>query len=156
MYYVWLAEGHEGMHEPVVGATADGRHKGDTFSANLAPAHSARVIGPTAVLQSFSKINYARICNGGPITIEFADTLFADEDAVRAIAAFVRTFASLGCQQMQLNTVRLEDLKDAQEHPERHRNLIVRVWGWSAYFIELAPEYQNHILQRHMYGEVYK
>ncbi len=44
-----------------------------------------------------------RICNGGPITIELADSLFADEDSVRAVAAFVRTFATLGCQQMQLN-----------------------------------------------------
>ena len=154
MYYLWLAVGRKGMGEPVVGATADGRHSGDTFSANLAPAHTARVTGPTTVLQSFSKIDYGRIYNGGPITIELADTLFADEDAVRAVAAFVRTFAISGCQQMQLNTVRLEDLRDAQEHPERHRNLIVRVWGWSAYFTDLAPEYQNHVLQRHMYGSV--
>ncbi|MCU0521920.1 MAG: pyruvate formate-lyase [Anaerolineae bacterium] len=154
MYYIWLAEGREGMHEPVVGATADGRHLGDTFSANLAPAHTARVTGPTSVLQSFSKIDYARIYNGGPITIELADTLFADEDAVRAVAAFVRTFATLGCQQMQLNTVRLEDLRSAQAHPEQYRNLIVRVWGWSAYFVELAPEYQRHVMQRHMFGGV--
>ena len=143
-----------GCDEPVVGATADGRHRGDTFSANLAPAHTARVIGPTSVLQSFGKIDYARVYNGGPITIELADTLFADEDSVRAVAAFVKAFAILGCQQMQLNTVRLEDLRDAQEHPERYRNLIVRVWGWSAYFVELAPEYQQHIMQRHMYGAV--
>lgn len=95
-----------------------------------------------------------RICNGGPITIELADSLFADEDSVRAVAAFVRTFATLGCQQMQLNTVRLEDLQDAQINPEQHRNLIVRVWGWSAYFIELAPEYQRHIMQRHLFGEI--
>ncbi len=154
MYYLWLAEGRGGMREPLVGATADGRHRGDTFSANLAPAHTARVIGPTSVLQSFSKIDYGRVYNGGPITIELADTLFADEDSVRAVAAFVKAFAILGCQQMQLNTVRLEDLCDAQEHPERHRNLIVRVWGWSAYFVELAPEYQQHIMQRHMYGAV--
>lgn len=154
MYYLWLAQGRGGMREPVVGATADGRHRGDTFSANLAPAHMARVIGPTSVLQSFAKIDYGRIYNGGPITIELADSLFADEDSVRAVAAFVRTFATLGCQQMQLNTVRLEDLQDARINPEQHRNLIVRVWGWSAYFIELAPEYQQHIMQRHLYGEI--
>lgn len=154
MYYLWLAQGRGGMREPVVGATADGRHRGDTFSANLAPAHTARVIGPTSVLQSFSKIDYSRVYNGGPITIELADSLFADEDSVRAVAAFVQTFATLGCQQMQLNTVQLDALQDAQISPEQHRNLIVRVWGWSAYFVELALEYQRHIMQRHLYGEI--
>lgn len=154
MYYVWLAEGHEGMREPVVGATANGRRRGDYFSANLAPANNARVPGPTAVLESFGKIDYARVFNGGPITVEIADTVFRDAESVRAVAMFVRTFAHLGCQQLQLNTVRLDDLRDARVHPERHRNLIVRVWGWSAYFVDLAPEYQSHVMRRHMYAGV--
>ena len=47
-----------------------------------------------------------------------------------------------------------EALRRAQEHPELHRNLIVRVWGWSGYFCELAPEYQNHVIQRHLYQTV--
>ena len=63
----------------------------------------------------------------------------------------MRAFASLGCQQMQLNSLNLETLLEAKEHPERYRNLIVRVWGWSGYFCELSPEYQDHILKRHMY-----
>lgn len=154
MYYIWLAEGHEGMFEPVVGATANGRHKRSYFSANLAPAANTRVAGPTAVLQSFSQIDYSRIYNGGPITIELADTVFGDAESILKVAQLVRAFAELGCQQMQLNTVVLEDLLDAQTHPELHHNLIVRVWGWSAYFVDLAPEYQTHILQRHLYEDV--
>jgi len=154
MYYVWLAEGHEGMREPVVGATANGRRRGDYFSANLAPANNARVPGPTAVLASFSKIDYGRVYNGGPITVEIADTVFSDADSIRAVAMFVRAFARLGCQQLQLNTVRLDDLRDARVHPERHRNLIVRVWGWSAYYVDLAPEYQSHVIKRHLYSGV--
>ncbi len=154
MYYVWLAEGHDGMFEPVVGATANGRQRGSYFSANLAPAVNTRVAGPTAVLQSFSQIDYSRVYNGGPITIEIADTLFGDAESILKVAQFVRAFAELGCQQLQLNTVVLDDLLDAQHHPELHRNLIVRVWGWSAYFVDLAPEYQTHILQRHLYENV--
>ena len=64
----------------------------------------------------------------------------------------VRTFAQLGCQQLQLNTVNLETLLDAKKHPEKHKNLIVRVWGWSGYFCELGPEYQDHVIARHIYA----
>jgi len=49
---------------------------------------------------------------------------------------------------LQLNTVSRDKLLDAQEHPERYRNLIVRVWGWSGYFVELDKCYQDHILKR--------
>ncbi len=152
MYYVWLARGHDGMREPVVGATANGRRRGEFFSANLAPASNARGRGPISVLKTFSKIDYRRICNGGPITMELSDAIFRDPDSVRKVAMLIRTFAQLGCQQLQLNTINLDTLLDAKAHPERHRNLIVRVWGWSAYFTELAPEYQDHIINRHLYS----
>jgi len=151
MYYLWLAQGHAGMREPVVEATADGRKRGAPFSANLAPAPGAPVAGPLSVLQSFSHIDYRRVINGGPVTLELSDTVFRNPEALGKVAMLVRTFASLGCQQMQLNSLNYETLLDAKEHPEQYRNLIVRVWGWSGYFCELSPEYQDHILKRHMY-----
>ena len=152
MYYVWLAEGHAGMREPAVAATADGRRRGAYFSANLAPSPAVKARGPISVLQSFSKIDYRRICNGGPITLELSDTVFRGEDSLRKVAMLVRTFAQLGCQQLQLNTINVETLKDAKRHPERHKNLIVRVWGWSGYFCELEEPYQNHVIARHAFG----
>jgi len=151
MYYVWLARGHEGMREPVVGATADGRRAGDFFSSSLAPSPGARVSGPTAVLRSFSKLDYNRICNGGPITMELSESVFSHPQSLRKVAQLVQGFARLGCQQLQLNTLNVDTLRDAKVHPERHRGLIVRVWGWSGYFCELAPEYQDHIIARHMH-----
>ncbi len=151
MYYIWLATGHAGMREPVVGATADGRQQGEPFSANLAPSPGARGRGPISTLQSFAKIDYRRVCNGGPITLELSDSVFRDADAIRKTALLVRAFAQLGCQQLQLNSLNLETLIDAKAHPEKHQNLIVRVWGWSGYFCELAPEYQDHIIARHFY-----
>jgi formate C-acetyltransferase len=151
MYYIWLAEGHDGMREPLVGATADGRVSGEPFSANLAPAPGVRVRGPISTLQSFSKIDYRRICNGGPITMELSDTVFRDPESIRKVAMLVRMFVQLGCQQLQLNSLNVETLLDAKAHPEQHKNLIVRVWGWSGYFCELAPEYQDHIIARSLY-----
>ncbi len=68
------------------------------------------------------------------------------------MALLVRTFAQLGCQQLQLNSLNLETLLDAKAHPEKHKNLIVRVWGWSGYFCELDRAYQDQIIGRHVYG----
>lgn len=150
MYYVWLARGAEGMVEPVVGATADGRKRGDFFSSSLAPAQGVKVTGPFGILQSFAKLDYARVANGGPITLELSDTVFRNSDSIGKVADLVALFQRLGCQQLQLNTLNVEDLKDAKKHPDRHRNLVVRVWGWSGYFCELSEEYQDHIIRRHM------
>ena len=151
MYYIWLATGHAGMREPVVGATADGRRRGEPFSANLSPSLGVCVRGPISLLQSFAKIDYQRICNGGPITMELSDTVFRNTESIRKTAMLVRTFTQLGCQQLQLNSLSLETLLDAKAHPEKHKNLIVRVWGWSGYFCELAPEYQDQIIARHYF-----
>ena len=57
----------------------------------------------------------------------------------------------MGGHQLQLNAVNTEKLLDAQAHPEKHRQLVVRIWGWSAYFVELDAEYQNHVLKRQQY-----
>ncbi|MEN6608318.1 MAG: pyruvate formate lyase family protein, partial [Bryobacteraceae bacterium] len=151
MYYVWLARGKPGDTDCPIGATADGRHNGDFFSANLAPSPQTLMRGPISVLQGFSGIDYNRICNGGPITMEIADLAFSGPESLEKCAKLVRTFAQLGCQQLQLNAVNAEKLLDAKRHPERHRNLIVRVWGWSGYFCELAPEYQDHVIARYQY-----
>ncbi|MGB8212107.1 MAG: pyruvate formate lyase family protein [Anaerolineales bacterium] len=151
MYYIWLSRGHDGMREPVVGATADGRVSGEPFSANLAPSPGVLVRGPISTLQSFSKLDFRRICNGGPVTMELSDSVFRDSESIRKVAMLVRIFVQLGCQQLQLNSLNVETLLDAKVHPEKHKNLIVRVWGWSGYFCELAPEYQDHVLARSLY-----
>jgi len=153
MYYVWLARGHEGMREPVVGATADGRRAGEFFSSSLAPSPDVFVRGPLSVLQSFGKIDYRRICNGGPLTMELSDSLFRGRDAAQKVALFIHAFVKSGCQQLQLNTLNVDTLRDAQRRPELHKNLVVRVWGWSGYFCELDKPYQNQIIGRHIYGE---
>ncbi len=156
MYYLWLARGRDDgpLPEPVVGATADGRRQGDPFGANLAPTPGTDLRGPISVLQSYAKVDYDRICNGGPITLELSDSVFRGDESIDKVAALVRTFATLGGQQLQLNALSASQLLEAKAHPERHRDLIVRVWGWSGYFCELSPEYQDHVIARHLHAEV--
>ena len=63
----------------------------------------------------------------------------------------MRFFILRGGHQLQLNAVNAEKLKDAQKHPENYGQLVVRIWGWSAYFVELDREYQDHVIARQEY-----
>ena len=140
MYYIWYSE-----H---LGATPDGRHAGDPFSANYSPSLNVKFDGVLSVIHSFTKPHLGRVCNGGPLTLEFHDTLFRNDEGTRKVARLVQLFVENGGHQLQLNAINRDTLLDAQKHPEDHKNLIVRVWGWSGYFNELDLEYQNHIIKR--------
>ena len=104
--------------------------------------------GPLSVMQSFTKPNLGKVCNGGPLTMEFHSTVFRGDDGIHKVALLVKKFIDAGGHQLQLNSVNHETLLDAQAHPENYQNLIVRVWGWSAYFVELDKEYQDHVIAR--------
>ena len=80
--------------------------------------------------------------------MEIHDSVFRNEEGVKKVAALVKAFITLGGHQLQLNAINREALLDAQKHPEAHKNLIVRVWGWSGYFVDLDTEFQNHIISR--------
>ena len=140
MYYIW--------HAANIGATADGRTAQEPLPANYAPTLNTRLNGPASLIRSFTKPNLTRVVNGGPLTIEFHDSVFRDQEAISKVAMLVRSFVVNGGHQLQLNTVNRERMLDAQKHPENYKNLIVRVWGWSGYFVELDKCYQDHIIER--------
>lgn len=131
-----------------LGATADGRHAYAPFSANYSPAPTARTAGPISAIKSFTKTDLSRACNGGPFTVEIHDTVFRNDEGERKVAALIKTFFDLGGHQMQINAVNRDVLLDAKAHPENYPGLIVRVWGWSGYFCELEPAFQDHIIRR--------
>ena len=139
-------------HRLRVGATADGRKDGDFFSASLAPSPGVRAAGVLSILQIYGQLDYRKLCNGGPITLELAPSYFRSEDSIARTAELLRAFVRAGCQQLQMNVLDHAVLRDAQIHPERHRDLIVRVWGWSGYFVELDKVYQEQIIGRCAYG----
>ncbi len=140
MYYIW--------HSKEMQATPDGRKKGEAFACNYSPSLFSRCEGPLSIIKSFSKPNLKKVANGGPLTIELHDTLFKNEESIKKVAMLVRTFMELGGHQLQINAVNRETMLDAKDHPEKYRNLIVRVWGWSGYFVELDEVYQDHIIKR--------
>ncbi len=140
MYYLW--------HANELPASPDGRLKGQPFSANYAPALDVPVKGPLSVIRSFTTPDLGRVCNGGPLTIEVHDSAFREADGVEKVAQLVKFFVDRGGHQLQINAINRETLLDAQKHPELHRHLIVRVWGWSGYFIELDKPYQDQVIRR--------
>ena len=140
MYYIW--------HASDLGATVDGRLAEEPLPANYAPALNTRLNGPVSLIASFTKPDLSRVINGGPLTIEFHDSVFRETEAITKVAQLVRFFISRGGHQLQLNTVNRDQLLDAKAHPDKYRNLIVRVWGWSGYFVELDECYQDHIIER--------
>lgn len=144
MFYVWQGQ--------KLGATADGRRSGEAFGANYSPSLFAKLPGPVSVVESFTAPDLSRTINGGPLTLEFAAGTLRDDESVRKVAAFVRYFILRGGHQLQLNAVDLETLRQAQLHPECYPRLIVRVWGWSAYFVELDRCYQDHVMARQEYA----
>jgi len=140
MYYLW--------HVKDIGASADGRKKGDPLSANFSPAMNVKLNGPISIIRSFSKPDMKRIMNGGPLTLELHDTVFRNPESIRKVSYLVKSYMDMGGHQLQINAVNRERLLEAKAHPELHKNLIVRVWGWSGYFTELDEVYQDHIIQR--------
>ncbi|MBR4461978.1 MAG: hypothetical protein IKS51_05295 [Erysipelotrichaceae bacterium] len=142
MYYLWYAD--------EIGASADGRRKKEPFAANYSVSLFADV-KPFSLLKAMTSPDLTQVINGGPLTLEFHSSVFASDDAIRSVAAYVRQFILQGGHQLQLNTVNADTLRDAQKHPENYPLLIVRIWGWSAYFVELDKAYQNHVIMRQEY-----
>ena len=140
MYYLWHSSG--------LGATADGRRRGEPFGTNFSPSLFAKAPGPVSVIESFTSHDMTRLMNGGPLTLEFASSIFANEESIGKIATLLKYFVSRGGHQLQLNSVNLDTMQKAQKNPELYRNLVVRIWGWSAYFVELDKDFQDHVMQR--------
>ncbi len=136
-----------------VGATADGRKAGQPYPASFSPSIGVKANGPLSVVQAFTSFDMTKIINGGPLTLEMHDNVFRNDEGIEKVAALVKTFISLGGHELQLNSISRERLLDAQAHPEKYPDLIVRVWGWSGYFNELDVEYQNHVISRTEYGD---
>ena len=132
-------------------ATADGREAGENYPCSLSPSIGVKTEGLLSVIQSFTKHDYSNIINGGPVTLELHDSVLRNDVGISKVAQLVKKYIALGGHQLQINSVCSETLQQAQLHPEDYPNLIVRVWGWSGYFVELDRPYQDHIISRKKY-----
>ena len=131
----------------MVGATADGRKAWEPLSEGVSPVQGADRKGPTAVVKSVSKIDHART-GGTLLNQKFAPELLEDAVGLDKLASLIRTYFRLDGHHIQFNVVNGETLREAQKHPEKYGDLLVRVAGYSDYFVNLSTELQNEIIKR--------
>ncbi len=131
----------------VTGATPDGRLSGEPTSEGISPVQGADVNGPTAVVKSAAKIDH--LCTGGTLLNQkFTPSFFNYEGAYNNLTALIRSYFRMDGHHIQFNVTDAETLKKAQKNPEKYKDLIVRVAGYSDYFNDLGEDLQNEIINR--------
>ncbi len=131
----------------VTGATPDGRKAWTPVSEGISPVQGADRHGPTAVLMSAAKMDHVRT-GGTLLNQKFTPKILEGEKGVDTLVALIRSYFRLGGHHIQFNVVDAATLLEAQEHPEEHRDLIVRVAGYSDYFCDLGRSLQDEIIAR--------
>ena len=131
----------------VTGATADGRGAKEVQSEGISPAHGADRFGPTGVVMSAAKMDHLKT-GGTLLNQKLTPSLLSDEDGIEKLMALVRTYFRMDGHHIQFNVCNADTLRDAQKHPDKYTNLIVRVAGYSDYFNDLGEALQNEIINR--------
>jgi len=137
-----------------LGATPNGRRAGDPVSNSFSPSNGAERRGPTAMLGSVARIDHRLISNGCALNVKLLPSLFDGDERLDKMVALVRGFFAQGGMELSPNVVSNETLADAQRHPERYRDLVVRVSGYSAYFTDLGKPLQDEIISRTEFGRL--
>jgi pyruvate formate-lyase/glycerol dehydratase family glycyl radical enzyme len=131
-----------------VGALPSGRLAGQPLAdGSVSPCQGADVNGPTAVINSAGKIDQVPLF-GTLLNMKFHPSAMKSDEDLKKIATLIKTYFDYGGKHAQFNVVDSKTLREAQRQPERYRNLMVRVAGYSAYFTELSANVQDEIIQR--------
>jgi len=137
----------------VMKATPDGRKAFEPLSEGISPFQGADKKGPTAVLKSAAKIDHIKT-GGTLLNQKFSPSFFKDDKSIEKLGQLVRSYFRMDGHHIQFNVVSAKTLRDAQKHPEKYTDLIVRVAGYSDYFNDLGEDLQNEIIRRTEHNEV--
>jgi len=130
----------------VVGSLPNGRNAGEPVSEGISPTQGSDTKGPTAVIKSAARIDHVRT-GGTLLNMKFNPQVLAGE-GVDKLLHLIRSYFKLDGHHIQFNVINAETLRRAQQEPERHRDLIVRVAGYSDYFVDVGRDLQNEIIAR--------
>ncbi len=133
-------------------ASPDGRHAGKPVSEGISPVQGADRNGPTAVIKSAAKMDHLRT-GGTLLNQKFTPALLKDDAGLMHLVHLVRSYFKLDGHHIQFNVVDAATLRAAQQHPDQHRDLIVRVAGYSDYFCDLSQSLQEEIIARTEHDE---
>ena len=137
-----------------VGATPDGRRAAEPLSESISPSQGMDVKGPTATLSSVAntKCSHYKERAARLLNMKLSPASVAGEDGTRKLMSLIRTVCDMKMWHIQFNIINRDTLIAAQKNPEKYRNLLVRVAGYSAYFVDLTPALQSEIIRRTEHG----
>jgi len=144
---LYTVEAHTHMGN-LTGSLPDGRPHGLALASGLSPSQGTDLSGPTAVIKSTTKLNHRLLGNGMVLDLKFHPAFFENEEKRRAFRHLVETYFRLGGMEIQFNVISRETLIESQKSPQEYRDLIVRVSGFSAYFVDLCKATQDEIIAR--------
>jgi pyruvate formate-lyase/glycerol dehydratase family glycyl radical enzyme len=151
-YPLWILRGGGSGHFAagiVVGALPDGRKAYEaTADGNLSPVQGMDVKGPTAVMISATKVNQTEYAMTTLLNMKIMPSVVKTREGIKKVISLIKTFFDRGGWHVQFNMVDQQTLIEAQKHPEQYRNLVVRVGGYSAYFVDLTEKVQNDVITR--------
>ncbi len=150
-YFAYVVHGQMGY---ITDATPDGRLAGHALSEHLGAVGGMDKNGPTAVMHSIAKLDQSKGIGGIATNYRFAKNFITAPNGNAAVCSFVRTFMENDCFEIQFNVIDKKDLLDAREHPENYRTLLVRVAGYSDYFVNLAENVKDEVIARTENGAV--
>jgi formate C-acetyltransferase len=142
------------MFGEAVAATPDGRRFGEPLSDGVSPVAGRDVNGPTAAFKSVAKLDLALCPQGAVLNMKLNPTLLSGREKLIKFANIIRSYFELGGFHVQFNIIDDKILRRAQREPEKYKDLLVRVAGWCAYFVELAKPVQDEIIRRTMHQKI--
>jgi formate C-acetyltransferase len=138
------------MHERFgreTGATPDGRQAGFPLGDGSGPCQGREACGPTASILSSTKWSHKEFIGGVAVNLKFSKKMFREQSR-EALLGLIRTYLARGGFELQINVVDHETLQKARENPENYRDLVVRIGGYSDYFVRLSPNMQAEVIYR--------
>lgn len=139
----------QGMY---IGALPSGRKGGIPLADGCSPCHGTEKLGPTAVLKSYANIDGKEVDGGMLLNIKFDPATVSGDEGTQRIVDYLKAFVDLDVYEVQFNVIDRDTLEDALIHPEKYQSLLVRVAGYSAYFVELSKPLQDDIMGRTEFG----
>ena len=131
----------------VIEALPDGRKAGLPLSEGISPVQGADRNGPTSVIKSAAKMDHIKT-GGTLLNQKFTPQILKDDAGLTRLLHLVRSYFRMDGHHMQFNVIDADTLRKAKKSPEQYRNLIVRVAGYSDYFVDLTEQLQDEIIQR--------
>ena len=129
-------------------ATPDGRKRWDSFAVNISPTPGSDAKGATAVICSAAKLGICRCTAGGMVDVTLPPSALQGKNGAQVLRQLIQTYCQLGGSAIQFNFIDRALLEKAVADPLQYRSLMVRVWGYNAYFVTLSPSMQKHLIDR--------